>query len=46
LVTRQNNEGKKVILPIWHNVDAEEVKKFSPILASKLAARRSFIEIS
>ena len=39
LVTRQNNEGKKVVLPIWHNVSAEEVRKFSPILASKLAAR-------
>lgn len=41
LVTRQNNEGKKVILPIWHDVTAEEVKKFSPILASKMAARSS-----
>ena len=39
LVTRQNNEGKKVILPIWHDVTADEVKKFSPILASKMAAR-------
>ncbi len=41
LVTRQNSEGKKVILPIWHDVAAEEVKKFSPILASKMAARSS-----
>jgi hypothetical protein len=41
LVTRQNNEGKKVILPIWHEVEAEEVGGFSPILASKLAARSS-----
>jgi hypothetical protein len=41
LVTRQNNEGKKVILPIWHKVEAEEVGGFSPILASKLAARSS-----
>jgi len=24
LVTRQNSEGKKVILPIWHDVAAEE----------------------
>jgi len=39
LVTRQNKEGKKVILPIWHNVNAEDVGNFSPILASKLAAR-------
>jgi len=41
LVTRQNSEGKKVILPVWHYVTAEEVKKFSPILASKMAARSS-----
>jgi len=39
LVTRQNSEGKKVILPIWHDVAAEQVNKFSPILASKMAAR-------
>ena len=41
MVTRQNSEGKKVVLPIWHDVTAEEVKKFSPILASKMAARSS-----
>lgn len=41
LVTRQNKEGKKVILPIWHEVEAEQVGQFSPILASKLAARSS-----
>lgn len=41
LVTRQNNEGTKVILPIWHKINAEEVKKFSSILASKIAARSS-----
>lgn len=41
LLTRQNAEGKKVILPIWHGVKAAEVREFSPILASKLAARSS-----
>ncbi len=41
LVSRQNDEGKKVILPIWHGIGAEEVRKFSPILASKLAAQSS-----
>jgi hypothetical protein len=30
--------GRKVILPIWHNVTREEVLNYSPILASKLAA--------
>ncbi len=39
LVTRENSEGKKVILPVWHEVEAEDVQQFSPILASKLAAR-------
>ena len=39
LVTRENSEGKKVILPIWHGVEAKDVQQFSPILASKLAAR-------
>jgi hypothetical protein len=39
LVARQTSEGKKVILPIWHNVGFDEVKKFSPMLAGKLAAR-------
>ena len=41
LVSRQNEDGKKVILPIWHRVGVEEVRKFSPILASKLAAQSS-----
>ncbi len=41
LVSRQNENGKKVILPIWHEIGIEEVRKFSPILASKLAAQSS-----
>jgi Tol biopolymer transport system component len=28
---------EKVILPVWHNVDYEQIKKFSPILAGRLA---------
>ena len=31
--------GKKVILPVWHEVTAEEVFGYSPTLADKLAAR-------
>jgi len=31
----------KVILPIWHNVDKEDVVAFSPPLADKLALRSS-----
>lgn len=33
--------GRKVILPIWHNIDANEVRKFSPILADRLAVNSS-----
>ena len=41
LAIRQNVDGKKVILPIWHEIGIEEVKKYSPILASKIAAQSS-----
>ena len=34
-------DGKKRILPIWHNITFEEVKKYSPILAGRLAAKTS-----
>lgn len=37
LASREVNR-KKVILPIWHNVTAEEVREFSPILADRLAS--------
>ena len=33
----KESSGKKVILPIWHNITAEEVRGFSPILADRLA---------
>jgi hypothetical protein len=39
LAGRQNSEGRKVILPIWHEIEAGEVQKRSPLLASLLAAR-------
>jgi hypothetical protein len=35
LVAREDIE--KFILPIWHNVSIEDVKKFSPTLAGKMA---------
>ena len=31
--------GAKVILPVWHNITAEQVRGYSPILAARLAAR-------
>jgi HEAT repeat protein len=36
LITREDAEGK-VILPVWHNVSAEDVTRMSPLLASRLA---------
>jgi hypothetical protein len=30
---------KKVIIPIWHDVDIADVKKFSPMLAGRVAAK-------
>jgi formylglycine-generating enzyme required for sulfatase activity len=36
LVTREVSSGK-TILPIWHNVTWEDVRRFSPTLADKLA---------
>ena len=40
LVARER-DGKKVILPIWHGVTKEDVLKFSPILAGRMAASTS-----
>jgi hypothetical protein len=32
-------DGDKRILPIWHNLSFEEVRKYSPLLAGKFAAQ-------
>jgi hypothetical protein len=37
LVAREVN-GQKVILPVWHGVDAEAIRKVSPMLADRVAA--------
>jgi hypothetical protein len=29
--------GKKVILPVWHNITAEEIRNYSPLLADRVA---------
>jgi hypothetical protein len=39
LVDREVTTGKKVVLPVWHEVDHDEVAAHSPSLANKLAAR-------
>lgn len=40
MVAREMN-GHKVILPIWHKISKDEVLKFSPTLADKLALNTS-----
>ena len=40
LVSREDGK-RKVILPIWHEVDKEQVKRYSPILADRLAVSSS-----
>lgn len=31
--------GRKVILPVWHNIDVDEVRRRSPTLADRVAAK-------
>jgi hypothetical protein len=38
LIAKEINEAKTV-LPVWHNVSFEEVRKHSPILAGRVAAK-------
>lgn len=46
LVTRETG-GAKVILPVWHNVDAEAVRTVSPVLADRVAtsSRNGLIQV-
>jgi TIR domain-containing protein len=41
LVAREANERRKLILPVWHEVTEEDVRRYSPPLADKLAPRTS-----
>ncbi len=41
LVARQNSDGKKTILPIWHNVTVEEVRQYSLSLSDIFAGDSS-----
>jgi hypothetical protein len=40
-LTAREISGRKVIIPIWHNVTRNQVLKFSPPLADKLALKSS-----
>jgi hypothetical protein len=39
LVARETASGEKTILPIWHELDAATLMRYSPTLADRLAAR-------
>ena len=41
LTAREVAEKRKIILPIWHEVDLERVMRYSPLLADRLAASSS-----
>lgn len=36
-LTAREVDGCKVVLPVWHNVDAETVRRHSPLLADRIA---------
>lgn len=38
-LAQKETDGQKVILPVWFNVNANEVRSYSPILADRVAAR-------
>ena len=40
--------GKKIILPIWHNIEREEVESYSPTLADVVAVKSNigYIEVA
>lgn len=35
----QESAGRKVILPVWHEIDFDAVRRYSPTLADRLAAQ-------
>lgn len=39
-------EGEKVVLPIWHKVTKDEVRRYSPSLADKVAINSSLSDVS
>ena len=41
LVGREMQDGGKVILPVWHAITAQELSKFSPTLAGRVAVQTS-----
>lgn len=40
-LANRERDGRKVILPVWHEVEENDVAEFSPTLAGRLAVRSS-----
>jgi formylglycine-generating enzyme required for sulfatase activity len=40
-LAQRESGGEKVILPVWHNVTAEDVRKYSPALADRIGVSSS-----
>lgn len=40
-LTALETDGRKVVLPVWHEVSLEDVKAFSPVLADRVAVSSS-----
>jgi hypothetical protein len=36
-LTARETKDKKIILPIWHNISAKEIRRYSPMLADRFA---------
>ncbi len=41
IFTREVVEKQRVILPVWHEISAQDVYQFSPILADRVAVQWS-----
>jgi hypothetical protein len=41
LFSRDLSDTRRFLLPIWHNIDADEIRKYSPLLADRFAVRSS-----
>ena len=41
LLQRQNNSENNLIIPIWHNIDKQDIIEYSPSLADKVAIKSS-----
>jgi len=39
LIAREVASGEKAVLPIWHEIEADEVARHSPLLAGRIAVR-------